>query len=243
MAKESGLNVRLYVNGYDLSGDANALDGLGYTQELFDTTTLSQSTVSRIAGRTDGSCSVSAYFDAASAHIHAVMTANSGAIPTTNQNVLIPLGGSVGSDATGFIAKEGDYAVSGAIGSPVTVSATYSVDGVEPAMATMVTAHDDAVTSSTSGTAVDDSASSSDGGSWFYQILSFSAVGGNARWHINLQHSSDNSTYTDVSSATVTGIGAARTEFTGTFNRYVKNRVVMDASSGALTFAIGYIRG
>ena len=31
MAKINGLNVRLYVEGYDLSGDANAVSGLGYT--------------------------------------------------------------------------------------------------------------------------------------------------------------------------------------------------------------------
>ena len=58
MAKESGLNVRLYVEGNDLSGDANSLDGLGYTQEAFDTTTLSQAAVSRISGRADGTVSV-----------------------------------------------------------------------------------------------------------------------------------------------------------------------------------------
>ena len=63
MAKESGLNVRLYVEGNDLSGDANALDGVGYTQEAFDTTTLSQSAVSRMPGRIDGTVSATAFFD------------------------------------------------------------------------------------------------------------------------------------------------------------------------------------
>ena len=42
MAKTNGLNVRLYVEGYDLSGDANALSGLGYTSELLDVTTLDE---------------------------------------------------------------------------------------------------------------------------------------------------------------------------------------------------------
>jgi len=50
MAKVTGLNVRLYVEGYDLSGDANALSGLGYTNELLDVTTLDVSARKRIIG-------------------------------------------------------------------------------------------------------------------------------------------------------------------------------------------------
>ena len=66
MAKVSGLNVRLYVEGYDLSGDANALSGLGYTNELLDVTTLDVSARKRIIGIVDGEISVDAFFDAAS---------------------------------------------------------------------------------------------------------------------------------------------------------------------------------
>jgi hypothetical protein len=109
----------------------------------------------------------------------------------------------------------------------------------------MLTSHTDSITASTSGSSVDNSASSSDGGSWIYQVTALSAVGGNARWHLNVQHSSDNSTWTDVSSATVSasdGIGAARATFTGTLNRYVRQRVVLDASSGSLTYAIAFTR-
>ena len=85
----------------------------------------------------------------------------------------------------------------------------------------MLTSHTDSITASTSGSSVDNSASSSSGGSWIYQVTALSAVGGNARWHLNVQHSSDDSAWTDASSATVTasdGIGAARTTFTGTLN-------------------------
>ena len=121
MAKESGLNVRLYVEGNDLSGDANSLDGLGYTQEAFDTTTLSQAAVSRISGRADGTVSVSAFYDAASTHISAVATANSGKLPTTDQNVMVPMGSAVGSESVSFIARQSDYTVSGSTGSPLSL--------------------------------------------------------------------------------------------------------------------------
>ena len=155
------------------------------------------------------------------------------------------MGSSVGSESVSFVARQADYGVSGGTGSPVTVSVSYAIDAVAPTFGKMTTSHLDTITSSTSGTAIDDSASSSDGGSWGYQVTALSAVGGNARWHLNLQHSSDDSSYTDVASATVTasdGTGAANADFTGTLNRYVKYRVVLDASSGSITFAIAYRR-
>ena len=242
MAKVNGLNVRLYVEGYDLSGDANALSGLGYTNELLDVTTLDVSARKRIIGIVDGEISVDAFFDPASSKQHAVWASNSGKQPTADQEVLVPMGSAVGDPSVSLVSKQGTYSVTRSPGSAISANATFSANGSGPEFGKMLTAHDDTITSSTSGTAVDDSASSASGGSWYYQILAFSAVGGNARWTVNLQHSSDNNTYTDVSSAHVTAIGAARAEFSGTLNRYVKHRVVRDASTGSITFAIGYVR-
>ena len=242
MAKENGLNVRLYVEGYDISGDANSLSSIGYTNSLFDITTLDVSARKRMVANVDGSVEVSGYFDNAAGRIHPVFTSNSGSLPTADQGVLIPLGSAVGDPAIGMVTKEANYDTDHSGTSAITVTSTFVVNGYAPEFSTMLTAHDDTITSSTSGTAVDDSASSSSGGSWFYQILAFSAVGGNARWTVNLQHSTNDSTYTDVSSEHVTAIGAARKEFTGTLNRYIKHRVVLDASSGSITFAIGYNR-
>jgi len=242
MAKVSGLNTRLYVQGYDLSGDANAIGSMGWSQSLYDVTTLDSSAVKRIVGEASGEVSVDVFFDAASNKSHSVFTSNSGKQPSTDQVVLVPWGSAVGSKSAGLVAKQADYSVNSAIGSPITATATYSSNATPTEFGTMVTAFDDTITSSTSGSSVDDSTSSSNGGSWIYQILAFSAVGGNARWLVNLQHSTNDSSFSDVISAYVTAIGAARGEFTGTLNRYVKNRVVLDASSGSITFAIAYVR-
>ena len=73
MAKESGLNMRLYVSGYDLSGDANSLGAVGYTNELYDVTTLSDSSTARLLGKVDGTLTVNGYFDNAANKIHAVL--------------------------------------------------------------------------------------------------------------------------------------------------------------------------
>ena len=241
MAKDTGLNVRLYVEGNDLSGDANSLDGVGYTQELFDTTTLDQSAVSRLAGRVDGSLSASAFFDAATTHISAVMTANSGKLPTADQNVLIPLSSAAGSPAYGCIAKESDYGVSGSIGSPVTVSASYSINGTAPEFGEMLTAHDDTHASAGSGTVVDSGASSSNGASGYCHI--FSLASGTVT--VKIQHcATSDGTYADLISFTATATGAVpvayRATASGTVNRYIK--VVTTGTFGNAKIAVALSR-
>jgi hypothetical protein len=99
-------------------------------------------------------------------------------------------------------------------------------------------------TATFNGTSIDDAASSSSGGKWIYHIVTFSATGGNARWQIVLQDSANNSTFATVASESVniTAVGAARRVFTGTLRRYVRVRVVLDATSGTLEFFAAYER-
>ena len=106
MAKENGLNVRLYVAGYDISGDANSLGSMGYTNSLYEITTLDVSATKRLLGPVDGSLEVSGYFDNAAGKIHPVFTSNSGSLPTADQNVLVPMGAAVGDPAIGMVTKE-----------------------------------------------------------------------------------------------------------------------------------------
>ena len=91
---------------------------------------------------------------------------------------------------------------------------------------------------------IDDAASSSAGGVWVYHITAFSATGGNAKWKIQLQDSSNDASWANVGSEEVTlsAVGAARRAFTGTFRRYVRVRMELDASSGSITFQASYER-
>ena len=101
------------------------------------------------------------------------------------------------------------------------------------------------VTATTNGTTIDDGASSSSGAIVTIHIFAFTASGGSARWLAELHHSSDNfaSDDADFSSNAITGTGSTQT-FTvaGTLNRYVRGSVTLDASSGSLTYHIGYQR-
>jgi len=130
MAKVNGLNVRLYVEGYDLSGDANSLSSLGYTNELLDVTTLDVSAKKRIVGIVDSEISVDAWFDNAASRQHAVWTSNSGKLPTADQDVLIPMGSAVGDQFVGLASKQGTYTTTRAPGSAMSAPVRCSVPTV-----------------------------------------------------------------------------------------------------------------
>jgi len=151
-----------------------------------------------------------------------------------------------GTDAIGKLSMASggawigeDPSVDASVGSLVAMSASINMGLVTRSKSTGTKS---TVTASTSGTSIDDAASSASGGDWVYHVFAFTASGGNARWQVVLQHSANNSSWSDVSSVNVSAVGAAKNSFTGTLNRYVRQRVVLDASSGSITFAASYNR-
>ena len=99
-------------------------------------------------------------------------------------------------------------------------------------------------TATGNGTSIDDAAQSSDGGKWSYHVITWAASGGNARWQLILQDSANDSSWSTVGSESVniSAVGAARRTFTGTLERYVRIRHVLDASSGTLEYIAAYER-
>ena len=241
MAKVSGLNVRCFVMGRDISGDANALDGMGYTQETLDVTPLNTLAMKRITGRSDGSLSINCYFDAGTNLSHSTFTSNSGKLPTANQIITAPLGSAVGSDFAGLIAKESDYNVSSGTGSAITANASFSATaGVGGEFGEMLTAFDDTHSSATDGTAIDNTSSTSDGGAGYAHFLSLSS----GSVVIKIQESADNVTFTDLITFSTVGTSdvptAERLEMTGSVARYIRVQ-----SSGTFTnavIAVGFAR-
>ena len=223
MAKVNGLNVRLYVEGYDLSGDANSLSSLGYTNELLDVTTLDVSAKKRIVGIVDSEISVDAWFDNAASRQHAVWTSNSGKLPTADQDVLIPMGSAVGDQFVGLASKQGTYNVTRAPGSAMSASAVFSANGSAAEFGEMLTAHDDTHSSAGSGTVVDSGASSSNGGTGYLQLLSLDS----GSVTVNLQESTSSGgsysnfmTFSTVAAASAPS--AERLTMEGTVQRYIK---------------------
>lgn len=241
MAKSSGLNVRLYVDGNDLSGDANSLGAVGYANELYDVTTLDSSATARLLGKVDGTMSVNGYFDNAAGKIHAVLTGNSGKMPTADVNVLVPLGSAVGDPVYGLVAKEAEYNTDRTDSGPITVTSSFASNGYGPEFGVMLTAFSDTHSSAGSGTVVDGGASSSGGGVGFLQV--FSLASGSVTVKVEESTSSGGS-YTAVTTFSTVAAAAAptseRTVMTGTVQRYLK--VTTTGTFSNAVIAVGFAR-
>ena len=223
MAKQNGLNVRLFVEGYDLSGDANALGGIGYTSELLDVTTLDASARKRIVGIADSEITVDAWFDNAASRQHAVWTSNSGKLPTADQEVVVPFGSAVGDPFAGLVAKQGTYTTTNASGSAIAANATFSANATDVEFGEMLTAHDDTHSSAGSGTVVDSGAATTNGGTGYLQLLSLDS----GSVTVNLQEAtSSGGTYTNFMTFSTVAAAAApsveRLTNEGTVQRYIK---------------------
>lgn len=240
MAKTTGLNTRIYAAGYNLSGDVSSLSGVGIMSELYDVTTLSDAAVSRLSGLASGTVSVSAFMDTAAGRSHALWTSNSGAKPTTDQTVLIPLDASLGGPCLGMDAKQATYDIERPTGSSIAASVDYaSADGSSPEWGVMLTAGSVTDSSGTAYTAHDNGSSTSNGAAGYAQL--FSLTSGTVVWII--EHSTDNVTYSTLlsftSAAALTGERVA-TAAGVTVNRYT--RLVSSGTFSTAQLAAGIAR-
>jgi len=238
MALYDSKDTVLYLGQYDITGYTTDA-GLTGSRNLHEATVFGNAGAVFHPGTETPTLSWSGLYDDAAAGSEVIINAMKGA---TSSSVMSLYQGTdaiskrVDSSGGAWVT---DPVVDSSVGSLVTMSASFNLDTVERSKSAGTKS---TVTASTSGTSIDDAASSSAGGTWVYHIFAISASGGNARWQIELEHSANNSSWSDVSSINVAAVGAARTEFSGTLNRYVRQRVVLDASSGSITFAVNYNR-
>ena len=234
MAKTSGLNVRLYAEGYDLNTDVNSLSGVGYTKELLDTTALATTARTRIIGTNDSALTVNGWFDAGTGLSHALSTSNSGKKPTADQEVIVALGTSRGDPTVCLTAKQASYDISRAPASAIATTVEYTeADGNGAEFGVLLTADKQTDSSAANSASVDNGASSSGGLSGYISAMSLAS--GTAT--VKIQHSTNDSAWSDLVSFTaVTGQTAERISVTGTVNRYI--RVATTGTFSNLVFVV-----
>lgn len=242
MSKISGLGVRLYSHGYDLSGNANAIGGINQSQELQDVTTLQDSAAARQAGRVDGSIAVNAWFDASDlvtpdklGELQALTA--SGALRTTDIAVMVPMGTAVGDPAAMLVAKTSKHDVHRAPGNATAAAFEYQANDYGLEWGQMLTPGKTTHASAANGASVDGGAATTAGASAQQQVFSVATGTVNG----GIQDSAD-----DVSFAAVTGLsfagvataGAPTGERVATAAGATIRRYVRFASSGTFTNAV-----
>lgn len=242
MAKTSGLSVRLYAGGYDISGDVSAISSIAATQNLLEVTGLTSSAIERIAGLADGAISINGWFNASASQIHAALL-SSGKVPTTDVVVLVPLGTSIGDPCAFMNAKEAAYNLNRGADGSLAVSSEFSGNGYGAEWGVNLTAAKQTDASAANSTSVDGAASSTGGGSAVVEV--FSLASGTVTPVV--QDSADNSSFSTILTFTARGTSDVpvaerkQTAAGATVRRYTRF-----ATTGTFTNAVvacGFRRG
>lgn len=238
MAKRSGLGMRLFVGGFDVSGDINSFGGINGGPVALEFTDITQEANDRKGGKRSGGTQFTSYFNDATGRAHPVLSA----LPTANVDVMGLVGVGIGSAAFNVRAKQLNYdGTRDAEGNLTFVVDLQSTDfGLE--WGEQLTAGRRTESAATDGTALDGGASTSFG--WSAWLQTFALASGTPT--IKLQDSADNVTFADLSGGAFGTIAANTTErivaasSTATVRRYV--RVSTTGTFSGLDFAVVLVR-
>lgn len=238
MAKRTGLGMRFFVGGYDLSGDINSFTGINGGNTPIDCPDVTQEANARYGGKRGGGVQFVSYFNDATDRAHDRLSA----LPTASVDAMGLVGVGIGSAAFCTRALQIDYnPTRDAEGGLLLAVDLQSTDfGLE--WGEQLTAGRRTESTATNGTAFDGGASTSFG--WSAWLQTFALASGTPT--IKLQDSADNSTFADLSGGAFGTIAANTTErivaasSTATVRRYV--RVATTGTFSGLDFAVMFVR-
>jgi hypothetical protein len=217
MAKQSGLGDRLYVGGYDLSGDIGSIQRVAGGNSPLDLTDITQSAYDREGGLRDGGIDYTAWFDKAANASHPRLSL----LPLADVSVTYCRGLGLGSPAASCVGKQIGYdGTRGADGSLSFAVATVA-NGFGTEWGVQLTPGMRTDTVATNGASIDGTAASAFGAQFYLQVIAFTGTSVT----VKIQDSADNSAWLDLAGATFvasTGRDSQRIAMTGTVRRYIR---------------------
>lgn len=239
MPKESGLGDRLYVGGFDLSGDIGSLGNIGGGPAVLDVTSINVSAFEKIGGLIDGRFEYSAWLNLDSGRAHSRFST----LPGGSQVLTYGRGATLGAPGAGIVGKQIDYAGKRANDGAMSFDiSTQVADGFAVEWGEQGTAGLRTDTAATNGPSLDGLAASAFGLRAYLHVVAFTGTS----CTVTVQDSADNATFAAVSGAVftaATGITAQRiaTTPTAAVRRYL--RVVTAGTFTSVTLHVLLVRG
>jgi hypothetical protein len=221
MAKQSGLGDRLYVSGYDISGDVSSLGTIrgGHAQQ--DVTDITQSGHSRLLLLRDGELAFSSFMNDSDGQAFDRLST----LPTADVLATYGRGTTLGNPCATLAAKQINYDGTRAADGALTWETSAQGQGFGLEWGVQLTAGIRTDTTATSpATGLDTTASADFGLQTYLHVFAFTGTSVT----VTLQDSDDNSSFaaigSGVSFAAASAIGAQRiaTANTQTVRRYVR---------------------
>jgi hypothetical protein len=241
------LGQRLYVGGYDISGDITELGNVASPVATLDTTGIDKSAHERIQGQKDGTLEVTAWFNpenVSTIQEHAVYST----LPRTDVlNTFVASPVAIGAETYCLVGKQVNYDPKRAQDGTFTFGVSAQANGYGGEWGKLLTAGKRTDTTATAGTSYDQTAVSTSFG-WQAYLQVFAFAGTDVT--VKIQDSADNSSFADLTGAafaavTSTTPGAQRLQSasaTATVRRYVKVTTTTSAGFTNLVFAVVFVR-
>lgn len=227
---------RVLVNERSFSAKLRSV-AMGHERSMGEVTTYVDSGGKFIPGLLGGSLTLEGFFEAGAA-VHDELNSAVG----TDNGLLVsaaPEGFAVGKPTFLAAGDPTNYDIPASVNDPVgfTVEAQPD-DGIDWGVAL----HDlTAETATANGTSVDNTASSANGGVAILHVTAASGTTPSAT--VKVQHSTDNSVFTDLITFTAaTAATSERKTVTGTVNRYVRATWTISGTTPSFTFAVAFAR-
>ena len=235
MAKTSGLGARLFIGGFDLSGDTGAVQRIAGGCAPIDVTGIDKSAMERIGGLRDGGIEWSSFFNPTGAH--PVLSA----LPTADVLATYCHGTTLGNPAACCIGKQIDYAPTRANDGALTMAVAVQANGFGLEWGVQATAGQRTDTTATAGTAFDAAggATTNFGVQAYLQVFSFTGTSVT----VKLQESSDNAgdAYVDVVGGGFVAASAVGTQRIATATNLAVERFLKVTTTGTFTEATFHV--
>jgi hypothetical protein len=236
VAKTSGLGDELFIGGYQLSGDIQAVDNIACPVTVLDVTGINKAAYERIPGIRDGVIDMTTFFNTATDQQHEVLSV----LPTTDTQVMYLRGTTLGNPAACMVAKQLNYDGSRGSDSAFTfkVSAQANAYGLE--WGQQLTAGLRTDTEATNGTSIDTAASADFGGQAYLQVTEFTGTDVT----ITIEDSANDTDFTAVTGFEFTEVTAGPTTErialanTATIRRYVRVATSTTGGFTSLSFVV-----
>lgn len=237
MAKRTGLGMRLFVGGFDLSGDINSFGNISGGNAPLEVPGIMDEAMARLGGKRSGAAQFTSYFDDATDQAHPRLSA----LPTTNVIATGLVGVAIGGAAFNLHGRQINYDANRAEDGGLTFTVDLESDGYGLEWGEQLTAGRRVESAATNGTALDGAASTSLG--WQAYLHVFTLTSGTPT--IKIMDSADNATFADLTGGgfgTIAADSAVRIAggSTATLRRYV--RVSTTGTFAGLDFAVNIVR-
>lgn|SRR3990167_3251298 len=238
MAKKSGIGNQLYVGGYDLSGDAGAINSCASPRAVLDVTGINKSAMERVNGLGDGMLEFAVWFNDAALAAHPALSS----LPTADRIALYAQGGAIGDVAAGLVGKQINYDWNrGADGSLAGTVQIQGSAGVGLEWMVMLSAGIDVAASSGTVASKDDAASTPSGLAAILEVFDIDS----GTPTVVIEDSPDNAIWTTLVSFAAVADGAEptaqRVTVAGTVDRYLRLNITGTFTN--LDYAVAYRRG